>query len=209
MNLFWDSCVFIRYLSGSAKDACFDDICQFVDDAKAKRVKIHYSTLVYAELRPRYLRQGKFGSISEMLEDFGSAFQPIDPSPNILSWAGALKDAQAVNPGDKKQPSEKVRVVGTPDAIHLMTCLYARDAMGIDDIVFHTLDEGKGGSWEGKCIPLLGFERWYPAGKRDPYVEKVCGLNRSKPIHPQPTLNGIVKRGRAIDLSASDPLGEA
>lgn len=79
----------------------------------------------------------------------------------------------------------------------------ARDTLGIGDIVFHTLDEGKGPSWEGKCIPLLGLERWFP-NRRGPLIEKVCGLARSKPSHPRPMFKGIVANRRAIELGASD-----
>jgi hypothetical protein len=126
-----------------------------------------------------------------------------------MIWAGTLKDAQATNPGDPRLEPERVRVVGTPDAIHFATCIYARDTLGIADIIFHTLDEGKGPSWEGRCIPLLGFERWYPTASRTAHVERVCGLKRSKPIHPRPNLTGIAAHGRAIDLGSSKPLGEA
>ncbi len=208
-NLFWDSCVFIRYLVGSSSDAHFDDICQFVDDAKANKVKIYYSTIAYTEIRPRHLRAGKFGSMSEMLEDLGSSFIPIDPLPSILMWAGALKDAQAVNPGDPKEPPEKTRVIGTPDAIHLATCIFARDSLGISDVVFHTLDEGKGVSWEGRCIPLLGIDRWYPEHARIPEIRHVCSLNKEKPIHPQPSFSGVLTHGRNVDLGRSDTFGSA
>jgi hypothetical protein len=154
---FWDSCVFIRYLIGKDSDECYDDICQFVRDAKDKKIKIHFSSLVFTEIRPRYLLQSGRKSIQDFFDDLGASFYSIDPSPNILISAAHIKDAQAVNPGDPRMPPERVRVVGTPDAIHLATCLYARDALGIADIVFHTLDAGKGPTWRGDVSPSWGM----------------------------------------------------
>jgi hypothetical protein len=129
------------------------------------------------------LRQGRRGSLGEFFAELGRAFVPVDPNPNILAAAGALRDVEAVNPSDPK--ARNSRCVGTADAIHLTTCLYIRDVMGDHDIVFHTLDEGKGKSWEGKCVPLLGFEKWYPPELRNGVVGDVCSLPRTKPQHPQ------------------------
>jgi hypothetical protein len=114
-----------------------------------------------------------------------SNFEPIDPNPNILIGAGELRDATPTNP-DPKQPTG--RVIGTADAIHLMTCAYVADVLNVPDLVFHTYDAGKGTSWEGKCVPLLGFERWFPEGSRTPRVERVCSLPRKLPLHPEPDM---------------------
>lgn len=143
-NLLWDSCVFIRYLSAPEGTDLLDDISRFIDDAKAKpkRCTIYYSSIVFAEIRPRYLKAGGYGTIQDFMDDLGSNFIPIEPNPNILIAAGELRDARSVNPSDSKIKNS--REFGTADAIHLMTCVYARDVLGISDIVFHTLDEGKG-----------------------------------------------------------------
>jgi hypothetical protein len=82
------------------------------------------------------------------------------------------------------------RVVGTADAIHLMTCLYARDVLGIGDIVFHTLDEGKNANWEGKCVPLVTYEKWTVGLPANKLVAEVCGLARNFPRRPQLGLFG-------------------
>jgi hypothetical protein len=76
-----------------------------------------------------------------------------------------------------------------------MTCLFARDVLGIDDIIFHTTDEGKGKNWYGRSIPIIGFERWYPEVTRTARVKEICSLKREKPLHPQPMLEGIVVQG--------------
>jgi hypothetical protein len=128
----------------------------------------------------------KHGNIRKFMADLKGAFYPIEPNPNILIAAGELKDARAVNPGDPKDKNP--REIGTPDAIHLMSCTFARDALKITDIVFHTFDNGKGVTWEGKCVPLLSFEKWFPTETRTTRVNEVCSLPREKPIYPQGSL---------------------
>lgn len=193
-NLFWDSCIFIRYLTGIEESECFGDICKFIGEAKAGTRKIYFSTVTFAEIRQEYLKTGGYGSIREFFGDMGGSFIPIEPNPNVMIATGELRSAKSTNPGDPKATTS--RVIGTPDAIILTTCLYARDVLGIADILFHTTDEGKGRSWEGKCVPLLKFEEWYPEATRTDRVREVCGLARSKPLHPEPTFEGMVIHGR-------------
>ena len=69
-----------------------------------------------------------------------------------------------------------------------MTCLHLREVAGVADIVFHTFDEGKNKNWEGRCVPLIGFERWYPDQMRTGRIAEVCSLRRERPKHPQPDL---------------------
>ena len=123
-----------------------------------------------------------------------TACVPIEPSPNVMMHASELRSATPTDPGRPKVPAS--RVISTPDAIMLATCAYARDAYGIEDIILHSTDEGKHPNWAGKCIPIIGFEKWYPKGARSEPIEAVCSLNRSKPIHPEPHLTGIVIRGK-------------
>lgn len=184
-HLFWDSCVIIRYVTRSPSEL-LGDLDDYVESAKRGDRKIYCSTLAMTEIRPRYFIGGKFGSIRQFFIDMESAFYPVEPNPNILIAAGELRDAEPVNPSDDN--AANVRTIGTPDAIHLMTCLYIRDSLEVRDIVFHTFDEGKGKTWEGKCVPLLGFERWFPAEVRTERVKEVCGLPRTKPIYPQGNL---------------------
>jgi predicted nucleic acid-binding protein len=180
-HLFWDSCVFIRYLTREP-DENLGDIDDYIEDAKNRRRSIYYSTLILAEIRPVFL-QKKYGTIRKFLDDLKGSFYPIEPNPNILIAAGELKGSKATNPGNPKDP--KPRVVGTADAIHLMSCWFAKDTLKIPDIVFHTYDNGKGATWEGKCIPLLSFEDWFPEKKRSTRAAQVCDLVREPPLYPQ------------------------
>jgi hypothetical protein len=190
-HLFWDSCLFIRYLIGDTSSAHFDDIARFIDEAKIGARKTYFSTLTYAE-RQEHFKGGDYGALKDFFEDLGASFIPIEPNPNILINAGQLRSASSINPGD---PKAKGRVISTPDAIMLTSCLFARDALGINDIVLHSTDEGKSSGPDGKCIPIIGFEKWFPERMRTPIVTSVCSLLREKPNHPEPTLSVIVVRG--------------
>jgi predicted nucleic acid-binding protein len=191
--LFWDSCVFIRYLTDDSKGDCYADICRFIDEAKAGRRKIYYSTMIYAEIREASIRKTQeYGTIRDFVRDLGSNFYPVDPNPNILMAAGELRSASAVNP----DPKGNSRVIGTADAIMLMTALFTRDAMGEPNLQFHSFDKGSGKSWEGKCVPLIGFQDWFPAPNRTPRILEVFGLDRSLPRHPEPMLEGVVIHAR-------------
>jgi predicted nucleic acid-binding protein len=185
-NMFWDSCVFIRYLTQTPSQYV-QDIENFIRDAQAGRRSIYFSTLAFTEIRPRYLRQHQHGSIQDFFDNWRSAFIPIDPTPNVYITAGELRDVDPTNPSDATAP---LRVLGTADSIHLATCLHVRDTLGARDIVFHTFDEGKGKTWEGRCVPLLTFERWYPQNRRTPLIEDICNLPRRIPAYPQMGLFG-------------------
>ncbi len=186
-NLYWDTCVFYRYILRSPEEHVAD-IEQFVAEAKLQQLQVHVSTIVFSELRPRFLRETRWGSVTKFFDDLGAACYLFDPNPNIMRMAGQIRDQIPTNPGDPNIEPSKVRVVGLGDAIHLATCLFLRDSAGCDDIVFHTFDAGKGSSWEAKCVPLLGFERWFPPESRSGIISNVCGLKREKPAHPQPDI---------------------
>lgn len=184
-NLFWDSCVFIRYITNDVNAPYFGDIAKFVDEVKARKRQIYYSTISLAEFRQEYFDGSAFGSIQDFFDDMGSACLPIEPNPNIMISVSELRSAKSTNPSDPKVTG---RAIATPDAIVMMTALYARDALGIDDIVLHSTDEGKGKNWSGKSVPIIGFESWYPEATRTDRVKDICGLAREKPQHPEPDL---------------------
>lgn len=164
------------------------DLDQFVQEARDNKVKIYYSTIVYTEFRPRYFKGARHGEISSFFADFGRAFNPIEPNPNILMWAGRLRDADSINPSDPKIADEFKRRIGIGDSIHLATAIYAKDVYGHRDLIVHSFDLGKGKTAEGKCVPIVGFEKWFPTDKRTSEVKAVCNLTRVEPRHPNPDL---------------------
>lgn len=184
-HYFWDACVFVRFLTGTPTDYV-SDITQMIDDAKAGKARIYCSTMVFAEIRPSHLKAHNLGDISDLLQDLGGTVMPIGPTPAILERAGALKDISFANPNGGNS-----RVVGTADAIHLLTCVHLEDDLGISPVKFHTTDNGKGGNWEGKCVPLLTFEKWAGPHMGNPTVSRVCKLDRCLPQHSSPRLPKI------------------
>lgn len=157
-------------------------------NARDGKIKIHFSTIAYAEIRPRFFKGSRWGTIEDFFEGWGNAFYPFDPNPNIFIRAGQMRDIDPVNPSDPKIGEERKRRLGAADAVHLSTCLYLKE-IGEADIVFHTFDEGKSKSThEGNCVPLIGFERWYPQEGRHALIQNVCDLIRCKPTHPDADL---------------------
>ena len=184
-NVYWDSCVFYSLLTGKPPEHQAN-VLELLHDAKSGSVKIHCSTITYAEIRQKSLRQKGHLTIADFFQDLGSAVVTIDPNPNIMIAAGELRDAEPTNPSDVTTPNK--RSIGIADAIHLQTCLYLRDVMNVKDIEFQTFDQGKGKTWEGRCVPLLGFERWFPEATRTKRVRDVCGLTRKLPAPLQPNM---------------------
>lgn len=172
----------VRWLTGQPSDLV-KHIDQYLMEADQGDRTIYVSTIAMAEIRPEFLKAKKIGSIFEFFDDFKSAFRLIGPTPDIMARSAHLKGFKYTKKGTKAD-----RVVGTADAIHLMTCLHAKEDLGADDIVFHTFDEGKGKTWEGKCAPLIKFEEWCEGIRDNPLVAKVIALPRCKPEHPAPKL---------------------
>jgi hypothetical protein len=186
--IIWDTCCFIRFVTRNPNEF-LGDLDQFVKEAQGEKVQIFYSTVTYVEFRPRFFKGSRYGEISKFFSDFRRVFHPIEPNPQILMWSGRLRDADPVNPSDPKIADDLKRKVGAGDAIHMATAVYLRDVAGYSDIVMHTFDKGKKKSTaEGNCVPIIGFENWFPRDKRSQEVQAVCDLKREEPRHPSPDL---------------------
>lgn len=188
-NLFWDSCVFIRFLTGNKSTQYWADIRQYLEDSVSGTVAIFASTIVMAEVKPSHLTGGGYGNFQDFMDDFSGAFTFIDPSPDIMLGCAAIRDFTYPNPHKSTggTPAND-RSLGIADAIHLLTCVYVRDQLGISDIKFHTMDDGKTKGVEGKCVPLLSFDKWVNGIPKNDYTGKICALPRTLPLHPQPKL---------------------
>jgi predicted nucleic acid-binding protein len=178
-KMFWDSCVFIRYLTQSPVDFLWD-IGEFINDTKKRGRTIYYSTLVYAEIKPSHLVRRGFSGIQDLIRDLEGAFEPIDPTPNIFADVGIMRD---LTPEHPSKPAKLT--LGTPDAIHLATCIHVRDTLEVADIVFHTFDATPGNGWQGKTVPIIGFENWYGKHLSVRQIADVCKLPRERPEYPQ------------------------
>jgi len=177
-HLFWDSCVITRYLTGNppGNEGVLNKL---VDEAKAGKLKIWHSTLIYTEVRPKQLAEGGFASMSEFIDDMAGALFPIGPTPSILTRAGRVRDYSYLH--HSPQDNEKTRVLSVPDAIQLCTCLHVKEDRGVSDIVFCTYDDGKGKNYEERAVSLLRFHDYATAHVNDPDVAAVCELDRRKP----------------------------
>lgn len=147
-NLVWDTCVFSRYIIGDPT-LFVSDIERYIRDAKNGTRKIYFSAIVYAEIRQSAVKRGRENEHDQFFSDLSSAFIPVDVSPNIGALAGRLRAVQPQNP-PPVQKTEKTRLLGTGDSIHLATAIFLKQFIGLSDVVFHTLDEGKGETWEGR-----------------------------------------------------------
>lgn len=180
-NLFWDSCVVIRYLTGNPPDNVAD-IDLFLSEAKARKRRIFISSMMVAEVKPHQLRLKNYGNFQDLVEAMQDAFTIINPNMNILLQAARLRDHQYYP--KEMQANEKKRVMSGMDSVHLATCLFVRDVMQVSDVVFHTFDDGKGKNYEEKAVSLLNFHKFCEHVASDCDVDAVCKLDRCKPIHP-------------------------
>jgi hypothetical protein len=125
-------------------------------------------------------------NFQDMMDDLRSCLRPIGPTPPILMRAARLRDHTYHR--TPRQKDEKLRVMSGLDAVHLATCLHVRDEMGVSDILFHTLDDGRGKNYEEKAVSLLSFNDYSEHAASDPDVDAVRKLPRSRPIHPAPQM---------------------
>jgi predicted nucleic acid-binding protein len=182
-NLFWDSCCFIAFLNEEKELYDVASLEQYLDDAREGKVVIYTSTIALAEVRPSFLKKKSIGSFAEFVADFSGAVSLIDPTPNIMTLAGQLRDVKY------KKDNSKGRQLGTPDAIMLASCVYLRDTLGVDVDHFHTYDNGKKRGFDGgKGIPLLDYHEWCQGVAESMPASQVISLSRRRPLHPEPRL---------------------
>ncbi|WKA27823.1 type II toxin-antitoxin system VapC family toxin [Bradyrhizobium roseum] len=182
-HFYWDSCIFYCLLTGQPPHHQAD-VLELLNDARNGKAKIYTSTIALAEIKPRFLKQKGHRSINAFFDTMQGAVSLIDANPNIMTAAGILRDCIPTNPSDAT--TQNLRSIGLGDAIHLQTCLHLRDVLGVKGIVFQTFDNGKGKTWEGRCVPLLTFEKWFPQPPKS--VADVCSLTRILPRSTQSNL---------------------
>jgi hypothetical protein len=139
-----------------------------------------------AEVRSSWLNGKGYDSFQDFVADFEGALNLIGPTPSILMQAARLRGHSYHR--TPKQSAEKNRVMSGMDAVHVATCMYLRDFLGISDIEFHTFDDGKGKNYEERAVSLLNFQDFSVHVANDPDVAMLCKLPRIKPTHPAPQL---------------------
>jgi hypothetical protein len=180
-NHFWDSCTLIRYLTQVPADLV-GDMAKILDEAKAGKRKIWISTILFAEFRPALLNENsRFKTIQELISEMEGVLRPVTPNMEITLRAGRMRNHSFIRPIGVRQATEKGRVLTVPDSIQLSTCLFVKEALGIDDIEFHTFDDGKGKNYEEKAVSLIQFEDYAKHITDCDDVEAVRKLVRIKP----------------------------
>ena len=91
-NIFWDSCCFIAFLNDEKDIYDVPSLEQFLEDAKNGDARIYSSTITLAEVRPSFLRKRSIGSFADFIDDLSGAIVLIDPTPDIMTRAGFLRD---------------------------------------------------------------------------------------------------------------------
>lgn len=186
---FWDTCVLARHLTQNPPELV-GDIARFLDEAKAEKRKIWYSTLLYAEFNPGFLAGSKFKTVNELIASLEGVLLPIGPTAPIMMRAGRIRGK--VFRHREAQATEKNRVLTVADAIQFATCLYVKETLGIADIEFHTFDDGKSRNYDvtlqDKVVSLLRFEDYAHEHLNDPDIKAVCDLARIKPAMAQGSL---------------------
>jgi hypothetical protein len=187
-NHFWDSCTLIRYLTQVPADL-IGDMSKMIDDAKAGKRKIWISTILFAEFRPSLLNSNsKFRTIEELISEMEGVLRPVTPNMEITLRAGRMRNHSFFRPDGIRQATEKERVLTVPDSIQLSTSLFVKEAMGIDDIEFHTFDDGRGKNYEEKAVSLLRFDDYSKHISGCEAVEAARKLVRIKPALQDPNL---------------------
>jgi predicted nucleic acid-binding protein len=187
-HLFWDSCVFCAYLFEESVHNP-NHIEQYLSESvtsKEPKWKIYTSSLIYTEIMDSQIKKKGVGSLTAFLADLEGSVILIDPNPPVLQLAGRLKDIRY-----RKGESDRRRLT-TGDAIMLATCLYAQDVLGVTFEAFHTLDDGR-----KKEVPLLSYHEWCEGliGAYLRLAQRVCALNRQRPVHPEPMFDGMTLSG--------------
>lgn len=178
----WDTCVLYRYL-GTATTDYVDHIEKYLEDLDAGRCEIYVSTISYAEIRASKVARLGLTPI-QIVSSINKSLIPVSPSVDIMAVASHLRD-QRYRQIDGPEERAANRELSLGDAIHLATGVALREEFGVQNLAFHTFDEGKrrDGETGKKTVPIIGFEKWCRDCADDEEIRKVIEMKRAKPVH--------------------------
>ncbi|GGL60744.1 hypothetical protein GCM10011392_13970 [Wenxinia marina] len=182
-SLLWDTCVLYRWLNAGTPDYT-DHLKAYLDDLNAGRVDIYLSTISLAEIRPSKIGRSAL-TPAQVISSINKSFKYVDPSPDIMSLAGYLRD-QRYRQVDGPDERASSRELSLGDSIHLATAVSLREEFGVQNLSLHSFDEGKkrDGETGQKAVPIVGFHNWCRDTKDDDEIQKVLSIPKSKPVHP-------------------------
>jgi hypothetical protein len=153
-------------------------------DAGEGKVDIFVSTISLAEIGPSKMGKSGLRPI-EVLNSISKAIVLVDPTPDIMSVAGHLRDQTYRLIGEPETTAPK-RNLSLGDSIHIATAIALREEFGVQNLVLHTFDEGKSKDSEigKKTVPIIGFQNWCRDCGNDEEVMKAIEIKRGKPEHP-------------------------
>lgn len=181
--LLWDTCVVYRWFNGIPREY-LDHIEKYLEESDIGKREIYISTITLAEIRPSAV--GKTGlSPNQVLSAMNKSFVLVDPTPDIMSLAGHLRDQKFRH---TSMPDSKAahRTLSLGDSVHLSTAVALREEFGVQGLSLHSFDQGKSKDAETgkKTVPIVGFESWCRDCSDDEEIQKVINLPRKKPEHP-------------------------
>lgn len=181
-NILWDTCVLYRWLTKHPPEYV-DHIAAHVADAEAGRSKIFISSIGLAELRPSRVKASG-DTPASIMNRLCAFITVVDTIPDIMSVAGSLKDNRYVCSTDDPKAKERARELSTGDAVHLATAIWMREYAGVQDLEFHTFDDGKSrNAVDGKTVPMISFHNWCKGLDGVEHVELAKEIRRKKPDH--------------------------
>jgi hypothetical protein len=137
---FLHSNVVLRHASGNSGDAERQIETILTNAAVAKR-RVWVSSILFAELRPSMFVPGRFDSLFELARYLRSLATLVTPDPNTMLRAARLRDAKWQRPAAVRQADEKPRSMSLSDAIQIASALWVKEAVGVPDLEFLTLDD--------------------------------------------------------------------
>lgn len=193
-HLFWDSCVFIRYLIGDETARHFDDISRYIDKAKHGKRIIYFSTLPSPKSAKSIFKPPSLAASRTFLRTWAQvSFRSSRTQTSLSRPANCVAPRVQIRAIQIRQRNgryrRRTRYFSSP-AFLCETC----SAFRISRSKQRTKAKARvGRGAASRCSALsAGFQN---RGERL-MVSQVCSLVREAPMHPEPMLEGIVISGR-------------
>ena len=178
---FLHSNVVLRHASGNSGDAERQIETILTNAAVAKR-RVWVSSILFAELRPSMFVPGRFDSLFELARYLRSLATLVTPDPNTMLRAARLRDAKWQRPAAVRQADEKPQSMSLSDAIQIASALWVKEAVGVPDLEFLTLDDWSSNEAKGaRRLSLLRLQDFADGAHANSDVMAAVRLTRRQP----------------------------
>lgn len=183
-NHFLDTNVVLRHANDDSGGAS-EDIQRILDDAANRKRQLWVSVVLFSELRPSSFAPGKFKSVDDLARYIRSIATVVAPTPAMALRAARLRDIRWFRPDSIRMPNEKPRTISLGDALHLVSALWVKEALDVQDVEFLTFDDGRSKTSEvedgTKPLSILRIEEYSDGHGGHPDVGAVLNLSRVLP----------------------------